>query len=60
MQVVYLIRYLEKIIVSWSSMIASYAKNGQPRQALELFEQFREQAIELDETYILAFLFACS
>ncbi|XP_043688341.1 pentatricopeptide repeat-containing protein At4g02750-like [Telopea speciosissima] len=50
----------EKNLVSWSTMIAGYARNGQPRLALDLFEQYEEQGCELDETFILVVILACS
>ncbi|KAF8400104.1 hypothetical protein HHK36_015979 [Tetracentron sinense] len=49
----------EKNPISWSTMTTGYAKNGQPRHALELFKQFKEQGIKLDETLVLAIISAC-
>ncbi|KAM3201768.1 pentatricopeptide repeat-containing protein [Capsicum annuum] len=50
----------EKNLVTWSTMISGYAKNGKPSAALELFKNFRKQSLELDETFILSVISACS
>ncbi|KAK1591504.1 hypothetical protein Q3G72_008772 [Acer saccharum] len=52
----------EKDVVSWNTMVSGYgyAKNGQPRNALELYKSFKEQGIKPDETFILGIISACS
>ncbi|KAK4355843.1 hypothetical protein RND71_024814 [Anisodus tanguticus] len=50
----------EKNLITWSTMIGGYAKNGKPSAALELFKIFRKQSLELDETFILSVISACS
>ncbi|CAN4097602.1 unnamed protein product [Withania somnifera] len=50
----------EKNLITWSAMIGGYAKNGKPSAALELFKSFRKQSFELDETFILSIISACS
>ncbi|KAK6786868.1 hypothetical protein RDI58_015393 [Solanum bulbocastanum] len=50
----------EKNLITWSAMISGYAKNGKPSAALELFKNFKKQNLELDETFILSIISACS
>lgn len=50
----------EKELITWSTMISGYAKNGKPSAALELFKNFKKQNLELDETFILSVISACS
>ncbi|MCD7463874.1 hypothetical protein HAX54_051594 [Datura stramonium] len=50
----------EKNLITWSTMIGGYAKNGKPSAALELFKSFKKQGLELDETFILSIISACS
>ncbi|KAK1593011.1 hypothetical protein Q3G72_034423 [Acer saccharum] len=51
----------EKDVVSWNTMVSGYgyAKNGHPRNALELYKSFKEQGIKPDETFILGIISAC-
>ncbi|KAK1591688.1 hypothetical protein Q3G72_011681 [Acer saccharum] len=46
----------KKNMISWSIMIGGYAKNGQPRNALELYKSFKEQGIKPDETFKMGLL----
>lgn len=48
----------EKNLVTWSVMIGGYARNRQPRNALELYNQFKEHGIKPDETFILGIITA--
>ncbi|KAM3375737.1 pentatricopeptide repeat-containing protein [Capsicum galapagoense] len=50
----------EKNLITWSTMISGYAKNGKPSAALELFKNFKKQSLDLDETFILGVISACS
>ncbi|KAK1591890.1 hypothetical protein Q3G72_015379 [Acer saccharum] len=52
----------EKDVVSWNTMVSGYgyAKNGHPRNALELYKSFKEQGIKPDDTFILGIISACS
>lgn len=50
----------EKELITWSIMIGGYAKNGKPSAALELFKNFRKHSLELDESFILSIISACS
>ncbi|PHU14262.1 hypothetical protein BC332_15467 [Capsicum chinense] len=50
----------EKNLITWSTVISGYAKNGKPSAALESFKNFRKQSLELDETFMLRVISACS
>ncbi|KAI5063605.1 hypothetical protein GOP47_0022152 [Adiantum capillus-veneris] len=55
---------LEKLpsrsIVSWNSMIAGYAQNGQSQEALVCFEQMQRESILPDEVTFICLLNLCS
>ncbi|CAD5175506.1 unnamed protein product [Musa acuminata subsp. malaccensis] len=47
-------------IISWNSMIVSFAKNGYAEEALELFQQMEQLQIKPDDITFLGVLTACS
>ncbi|THU74037.1 hypothetical protein C4D60_Mb04t29140 [Musa balbisiana] len=47
-------------IISWNSMIVSFAKNGYAEEALELFKQMEQLQIKPDDITFLGVLTACS
>ncbi|XP_009781131.1 pentatricopeptide repeat-containing protein At2g20540-like [Nicotiana tabacum] len=50
----------EKNVITWSTMIGGYTKHGKPSAALELFKSFKKQSLEMDGTFILSIISACS
>ncbi|XP_039124237.1 putative pentatricopeptide repeat-containing protein At2g01510 [Dioscorea cayenensis subsp. rotundata] len=50
----------ERNIVSWNTMIAAYAQNGQGNNAIQLFNQMLKQRIKPDSVSFLNILSACS
>ncbi|MCO5575794.1 hypothetical protein L7F22_029599 [Adiantum nelumboides] len=47
-------------LISWSSMIAAYAHNGQSRDALALFYRMQAEGLKPDEVSFLSVLTACA
>ncbi|KAE8076850.1 hypothetical protein FH972_015474 [Carpinus fangiana] len=47
-------------VVTWSAMIAGYAQNGKPTEALELFERMKNEPIEPNDVALVSVLSACS
>ncbi|XP_077242761.1 pentatricopeptide repeat (PPR) superfamily protein [Tasmannia lanceolata] len=47
-------------LVSWTSMIAGYAQNGQPEEALRYFESLIESDTKLDHITFVSVLSACT
>ena len=47
-------------VVSWSSLIAGYAKHGQCHEALNCFEQMQNEGLSPDEIAFLSVLNACT
>jgi pentatricopeptide repeat protein len=47
-------------VVSWSSLIAGYAKHGQCHEALSCFEQMQKEGLSPDEIAFLSALNACT
>ncbi|KAG5055232.1 hypothetical protein JHK85_007742 [Glycine max] len=50
----------ERNLVSWNSMIAGYAANGQAKQAVEVFDQMRCMEFNPDDITFVSLLTACS
>ncbi|PHU07462.1 Pentatricopeptide repeat-containing protein, chloroplastic [Capsicum chinense] len=50
----------EKNLVSWSTMIACYAKNGKPLEALELFREMMSYALLPNSVTMVSVLQACA
>ncbi|XVF65639.1 hypothetical protein PTKIN_Ptkin09bG0265200 [Pterospermum kingtungense] len=50
----------EKCIFLWTSMIAAYAQNGYPAEALELFKRLVRTGLEPNEATIASTLSACA
>ncbi|XP_058070412.1 pentatricopeptide repeat-containing protein At2g03880, mitochondrial [Magnolia sinica] len=53
-------RMSERDVISWSTMIAGLAQNGQSRQALELFESMKASGMKPNYITVVGVLFACS
>ncbi|KAF2311297.1 hypothetical protein GH714_021577 [Hevea brasiliensis] len=51
---------MERNLVSRTTMIAGYARNGKSRQALNLFSEMRRSRVELDQVALVAALSACA
>lgn len=49
-----------KDVVSWTSMISGYEKNGSPSRALEVFDQMKEENVTPDEITLATVLSACA
>ncbi|XP_008776306.1 pentatricopeptide repeat-containing protein At1g08070, chloroplastic-like [Phoenix dactylifera] len=47
-------------VVGWSSMIAGYAQNGRPNEALELFERMKAENCKPNEVTLVSVLSACA
>jgi pentatricopeptide repeat protein len=47
-------------VVAWSAMIAGYAQNGRPIEALELFERMKSEQIKPNDVALVSVLSACS
>ncbi|KAK6916718.1 Pentatricopeptide repeat [Dillenia turbinata] len=53
-------RITGKSLVSWTAIVSGYLQNGQPREALDLLLEFREQGIHaIDSVSLVSFLSAC-
>ncbi|VFQ93444.1 unnamed protein product [Cuscuta campestris] len=50
----------ERSIVSWTSMIAGYAQNGCPKEALEIFHKMRREEVKPNGITLICALYACS
>ncbi|KAJ7540213.1 hypothetical protein O6H91_10G005500 [Diphasiastrum complanatum] len=50
----------ERDVVSWTAMIAGYAKNGIAQEALALFEQMQREGMKPDEVTYISVLSACA
>lgn len=50
----------EKCIFSWTSMIAAYAQNGYPAEALDLFKTLLRTGLEPNEATVASILSACA
>ncbi|XP_052174574.1 pentatricopeptide repeat-containing protein At1g08070, chloroplastic-like [Diospyros lotus] len=50
----------ERDVVAWSAMIAGYAQNGRPVEALELFECMKSEGIEPNDVTLVSVLSACA
>ncbi|XP_026403925.1 pentatricopeptide repeat-containing protein At2g03880, mitochondrial-like [Papaver somniferum] len=53
-------RMANKDVISWSTMIAGLAQNGQSLKALKLFDSMKDSGIAPNPITILGVLFACS
>lgn len=53
-------RMEEKDIVTWSTMIQTYALNGLPKEALDLFFQMQREKLEPDRYAMVGVLSACA
>ncbi|GLT41907.1 hypothetical protein SLA2020_159360 [Shorea laevis] len=53
-------RMAERDVISWSTMIAGLAQNGQSQEALKFFESMKVSGIKPNYITILGVLFACS
>ncbi|XP_011628278.2 LOW QUALITY PROTEIN: pentatricopeptide repeat-containing protein At3g24000, mitochondrial [Amborella trichopoda] len=53
-------RMVERNTISWNAMITGYAKHGQGRDALILFDQMQHNGIHLNHITFLSILSACS
>ncbi|KAF2324410.1 hypothetical protein GH714_013688 [Hevea brasiliensis] len=47
-------------VVSWTAMIMGCAQNGQAREALEIFNEMRMEAVEPNHITFICVLYACS
>eukprot|EP00250_Pteridium_aquilinum_P009285 c18569_g2_i2 orf=1-1278(+) len=47
-------------VISWTSMIATYAQEGRCREALQLFDRMREQKVQPDKVTFICGLAACT
>lgn len=47
-------------VVSWTTMIMACAQNGQPREALQIFDEMRETSVEPNYITFICVLYACS
>ncbi|MCO5592317.1 hypothetical protein L7F22_046317 [Adiantum nelumboides] len=47
-------------VITWTSMIATYAQEGKLREALQLFDKMREQKIHPDKITFICGLTACT
>ena len=54
------LRTATRDLVTWTTMISGYEKNGFPDQALETFEQLKSTGMVLDEVAIASALSACA
>ncbi|XP_068649399.1 pentatricopeptide repeat-containing protein At2g03880, mitochondrial [Aristolochia californica] len=53
-------RMKERDVISWSTMVAGLAQNGQSREALELFKSMKQSGIKPNYITMVGVLFACS
>ncbi|CAN1327485.1 Pentatricopeptide repeat-containing protein DOT4, chloroplastic [Linum perenne] len=49
-----------KDLVSWTVMIAGYGMHGLGKEAIEAFQQMRQEGIEPDQVSFVSVLYACS
>ncbi|CAM8981192.1 unnamed protein product [Rhodiola kirilowii] len=47
-------------VVAWSAMIAGYAQNGRPNEALDLFEKMKIAGMEPNDVTVVSILSACA
>ncbi|KAI3440615.1 uncharacterized protein J3R85_003388, partial [Psidium guajava] len=47
-------------VVTWSAMIAGYAQNGRPEEALELFESMKNENIKPNDVALVSILSVCA
>ncbi|KAJ7564253.1 hypothetical protein O6H91_02G009700 [Diphasiastrum complanatum] len=50
----------ERDVVSWNAMIAGYAQNGLGKEALALYEQMKQEAVQPDNVTFVLLLKACA
>lgn len=50
----------DRDVVAWSAMIAGYAQNGRPNEALDLFEKMKSVGMEPNDVTIVSILSACA
>ncbi|XAR66589.1 hypothetical protein NMG60_11012871 [Bertholletia excelsa] len=50
----------ERTVVSWTSMITGYARDGLPDRAIALFHEMKREGIELDIFAVTSLLHACA
>ncbi|KAL9243083.1 hypothetical protein vseg_017013 [Gypsophila vaccaria] len=50
----------ERDVVTWGSMVAGYAQNGQAVEALALFERMKHEQIKPNDVTLVSVLSACS
>eukprot|EP01018_Ginkgo_biloba_P037421 Gb_09407 [translate_table: standard] len=50
----------ERSVVPWNAMIATYAHNGYPSDALKLFHQMQMAGMKLDSITVVSILSACA
>ncbi|KAJ1689429.1 hypothetical protein LUZ63_013584 [Rhynchospora breviuscula] len=53
-------RIKNKDVIAWSAMIAGYAQNGRPNDALELFQRMKARYCKPDEVTLVSILSACA
>ncbi|XP_052177521.1 pentatricopeptide repeat-containing protein At2g27610 [Diospyros lotus] len=53
-------RQQERDLVSWNSMISGYAQHGCGKMALKVFEEMRENNIEMDNITFVGVISACT
>ncbi|WOK95794.1 hypothetical protein Cni_G04501 [Canna indica] len=54
------LRLDHKDVVSWTSMISAYEKNGSPEKAVEVFQQMEENNVTPDEITVSSVLSSCA
>uniref|UniRef100_A0A7N0ZY09 Pentatricopeptide repeat-containing protein n=1 Tax=Kalanchoe fedtschenkoi TaxID=63787 RepID=A0A7N0ZY09_KALFE len=47
-------------VVAWSAMIAGYAQNGRPNEALDLFDKMESVGMEPNDVTVVSILSACA
>ncbi|KAK7405814.1 hypothetical protein VNO78_07424 [Psophocarpus tetragonolobus] len=47
-------------VISWTTMIMACAQNGQPREALQIFDEMRETSVVPNHITFVCVLYACS
>ncbi|KAI4313601.1 hypothetical protein L6164_026565 [Bauhinia variegata] len=50
----------DRSVVSWTTMIMACAQNGQPKEALEIFDEMRQAGAEPNNITFICVLYACS
>ncbi|KAL2478867.1 Pentatricopeptide repeat-containing protein [Forsythia ovata] len=50
----------ERSVVSWTTMIMGYAQNGHAKEALEIFEEMRQEGVKPNYITLISVLYACS